>query len=210
MKNEVVLTPEELYFLGRTLQAKYIDYAYVAAMSDINNNFSLFENETKAALVSSGILMEDFSGDFEIDKDAVAVLKPIFFGETETGVDICFVGKGTAVSVTKYHILDGAITRVTTKDNKLCITATDKVEMQEYINNLIAENYAVENKIVESFDKTKITRIFAFKNNFIGKSTGVKTYVEADGIIYGDKDGKIESVTREQFVSNAFAVIKGE
>lgn len=210
MKKEVLLTPEELYFLGRTLQAKYIDYAYIAAMHDINHNFSLFESETKASLVAAGILMEDFSGDVEIDKDVLAVLKPIFFGETETAVDICFIGQQNAISVTKYHFLDSTITCVTGKDQKLSIKATDKVEIQEFLNLLVAEDYSAENKFVETIDKTKITKVFAFKNNFIGKSTSVKTFIEADGIIYGDKDGKIESVTRDQFITDAFNTIKGE
>ncbi len=89
MEKEIILTPEELYYLGTLLQAKYIDYAYVAAMDDIGQNYKLFEKETGAALVSKGILLEDFSGNTEISEAAAGLLRPIFFGETETSIDIC-------------------------------------------------------------------------------------------------------------------------
>ena len=35
--NEYEISPEELFFLGALLQAKYIDYAYIAAMDDIQD-----------------------------------------------------------------------------------------------------------------------------------------------------------------------------
>ena len=112
MNKEIVLTPEQLFFMGRLLQAKYIDYAYVAAMNDINQNFALFETEAKATLVSAGVLMEDFGGNVEVDPAVLSVLKPIFFGEIETSIDICNIGETNIVSVYKYHFHDGAVTEV--------------------------------------------------------------------------------------------------
>ena len=35
MQHEFVLTPKELYFLGSIFRARYIDYAYISAMDDI-------------------------------------------------------------------------------------------------------------------------------------------------------------------------------
>ena len=69
MQKEVILSPEELYDLGTRLQARYIDYAYVAAMEDIGQNYPLFERETGAALVKRGILEEDFSGTVTISAE---------------------------------------------------------------------------------------------------------------------------------------------
>ena len=50
VENEITLSPEELYYLGSVLQAKYIDYAYVAAMDDIGQNYALFESEAKESV----------------------------------------------------------------------------------------------------------------------------------------------------------------
>ena len=37
----------------------------------------------------------------------------------------------------------------------------------------------------------------------------VKTYIESDGVFYQEKEETIESVTRTQFIMDAFDVVKG-
>lgn len=209
MNKEIVLTPEQLYYMGRVLQAKYIDYAYVAAMKDINQNFSLFETEAKASLVSAGILMEDFGGNVEIDPTVVQLLKPIFFGETETSIDIYSIGETNTVAVCKYHFYDGAVTMVTGEKGKLVVKAVDQIAIQDKVESLILQEYNAENTVVETVDKTKITKLIAFKKIHVGATSAVKTYIEADGVLYHEQENVIESVTRQQFVSSAFDVVKG-
>lgn len=209
MTKEIVLTPEQLYFMGRLLQAKYIDYAYVAAMNDINQNFALFETEAKAALVSAGVLMEDFGGNVEVDPAVLSVLKPIFFGETETSIDICSIGETNTVAVYKYHFHDGAVTMVTGEKGKLVIKNADQIAIREKVESLISETYNAESQVVETVDKAHITRFIAFKQIRVGMTSMVKTYIESDGVFYQEKEESIESVTRTQFVSDAFDVVKG-
>lgn len=209
MDKEIILTPEELYYLGSFLQAKYIDYAYVAAMSDIKQNFSLFETEAKAALVSAGILMEDFGGNLEVNPGVLRVLKPIFFGETETSIDVCNIGQTNTVAVYKYHFHDGAVTMVTGNNSKLVIKTADQITIREKVESLISETYNAESQMVEEIDKAHITRFIAFKQICVGTTSMVKTYIESDGVFYQEKEESIESVTRTQFVSDAFDVVKG-
>ena len=209
MDKEIIMTPEQLFFMGRLLQAKYIDYAYVAAMNDINQNFSLFETEAKAALVSTGVLMEDFSGNVEVDPTVLSVLKPIFFGETETSIDICDIGEKNTVSVYKYHFYDGAVTLVTGARGKLVIKTADQLSIREKVESLISKDYHAENLIVETIDKASISRFIAFKRICVGKTSMVKTYIEADGVFYQENEESIESVTYPQFVEDAFNVVKG-
>lgn len=210
MNKEIVLTPEQLFFMGRLLQAKYIDYAYVAAMNDINQNFALFETEAKAALVSSGILMEDFGGNLEVDSAVLSVLKPIFFGEIETSIDICNIGETNTVSMYKYHFYDGAVTEVTGEKGKLIIKTSDQIAIREKVESLISENYSAESQVVETIDKTHITRFIAFKQICVGITSKVKTYIESDGVFYQEKEEAIESVTQTQFVLDAFDIVKGD
>lgn len=210
MDKEIVLTPEELYYLGKILQAKYIDYAYVAAMDDIGQNYSLFEKETGASLVSKGLLLEDFSGRTEISSNIMELLQPVFFGETETSIDICELGEKNSVTVMKYHFYDGAITMVTGKEKKLLIKKVDQFHIQEMISALVPENREYEPEIVADLPREKITRFFALKSIHVGKTSVVKTYIEADGKLYREKDAEhIESVPKETFVSDAYDIVKG-
>ncbi len=212
MNNEILLTPEELYYLGAAVQAKYIDYAYVAAMDDIGQNYALFESDAKNSLVDAGILMEDFSGSVELDSNAEMLIRPIFFGEKETSVDICEVGEERSVTVIKYHFLDDNITMVSGKDGKLRIKHIDTDEIYSFIKRLLPDSYpqitpAVKNDI----SKETVSRFFAVKSVVIEKQSVVKTYIESDNIIYREKeDGSLESVPKEVFVDEVYNIVKGE
>ncbi len=212
MNNEILITPEELYYLGSAVQAKYIDYAYVAAMDDIGQNYALFESDAKNSLVDAGILMEDFSGSVELDSNAETLIRPIFFGEKETSVDICEVGEERKVVVIKYHFLDDNITMVSGKDGKLIIKHIDTDEMYSFIKDLLPDNYpqitpAVKNDIA----RETVSRFFAVKAVVVEKESIVKTYIESDNIIYREKeDGSLESVPKEVFVNEVYNIVKGE
>lgn len=209
MEKELILTPEELYYMGRFLQAKYIDYAYIAAMSDIKQNYSLFEKEAQASLVSAGILMEDFGGNLEIDASALSVLKPIFFGEVETSIDICFLGESNTVSVNKFHFHDGAVTMVTGDNGKLIIKAVDQIAIHEFISTILAENYNGKFEVVKELDKDKISRFIAAKSIIVGHTAVVNTYIESNDVIYRENEENIESLTRDMFIKDAYDVVKG-
>lgn len=210
MNNEILLTPEELYFLGTRLQAKYIDYAYVAAMDDIGQNFSLFEKETGAALVNKGVLQEDFSGNIQINPNVSELLNPIFFGEIETSIDVCEFAEKNTVTVRKFHFYDGIITMVTGKDGMLQIKAVDQTDIKEIIKGLLPLNYNARSEtITETIEKT-ITRFVAVKSICIGKSSVVKTYFEADEVFYCENDQSTESVSKDAFISEVYRIVKGD
>ena len=46
IENGLRLTPRELYCLGGILNARYIDYAFIAALDDFGQDFELFKKET--------------------------------------------------------------------------------------------------------------------------------------------------------------------
>ena len=90
-ESKVIVSPGELYVVGRILNAKYIDYAYVAAVQDIGASFELFEKETTDKLVSMGILEGDFFGSVTPKAETVGLFTPVFFGNLETTLDICTI-----------------------------------------------------------------------------------------------------------------------
>ena len=211
MGREILLTPEELYYLGALVQAKYIDYAYVAAMDDINQNYALFEKETCAALVNAGIIMEDFSGNMEVDSFVLALVQPIFFGETETTLDICELGEKNKIDVIKYHFYDGAITSVSNEKGKLKIKAVNQDEIQEAVSKIVPMNYTcTHSEVIPEIDKETVTRFVVVKSVVVGQRSNIQAYIEANGVLCQEKiEGQIESVTKEMFISDAYSILKG-
>lgn len=213
MQKEIVLAPEELYYLGRFLQAKYIDYAYVASMNSIDRSFALFEQETKAALVSSGVLAEDFGGDIEMDKNVKSILMPIFFGETETSLDICAIGETkeeNKVTVYKFHFLDRVVTMVTNDNGKLAIKPVDLIGIHQIAENLLPEGYNAEHSVIEEEIEVTVSRYIAAKSITFGKTSTVKSFVEANSVIYKECGEQVESLSGDMVVSDIYETIKGE
>lgn len=210
MRQEIIFTPKQLYFMGRLMQARYIDYAYVAAMEDIHQNYALFESETRAELVSAGILMEDFGGNLEIQSTARSLLLPVFFGETETALEVCRLGDAELVHGKNFHFHDGNVTLVEGQAGRLVLRAVDQVYIHREVESLLGEDYCAQPQVVEEVDQTHITRIFACKRFCVGGDRGVKLYLECDGVVYQEREKGLESVTRAQFIQDVYDMVRGE
>ena len=50
MNQKTVLTPMQLFFCAKLMDAVYYDYAYLAAMPDVQNEYALHEQETMEEL----------------------------------------------------------------------------------------------------------------------------------------------------------------
>ena len=87
MKEEVQVTPEELYYLGKCMQAKFIDYAYIAAMDDIQKDYILQEQRALETLEDKDLIEEDFSGEIDIPEEVRLLFEPVFFGRKESLLD---------------------------------------------------------------------------------------------------------------------------
>lgn len=209
MIKEIILTPEELYCIGRFLQAKYIDYAYVAAMADFKQDYELFEKEIMDGLIKTGFLMEDFSGNIEVDQQIVDLLNPIFFGENETSLEICDISSDKKVCVYKFHFFDGAITMVTNQEGRLLIKAVDQVNIKNIVEDVLSSDYNVEAEVVTIHTERVVTRFIAAKSILVGKSSFVKTYIDSEGVLYQENTDTVQSVSKDMFVSDVYEIVKG-
>ena len=210
MREELILTPEELYYLGKILRAKYIDYAYVAALKNIGSNVSLFINETRASLIEKGIIEEDFSGNAEIDPEVCALLKPVFFGEYEFSVNIRVFGEHAGMSVCKYHYLDAKAVSVSSQENGFLVKAVDVLELRKEIKDIYPDSIVYEKKTVSELPKTDIERLITVKGLNIGKSAAVINYIQTShGFYQVTGDETLETVEKSVFVKDVSEMIGG-
>lgn len=115
MSEELKLTPVELFFCGKLLQAKYIDYDYFAAMPDIQINHDLREQEALEKLEEDGVVEMDFYDNAEFEEEAKELLLPVFFGETESRMEI------KDGPVFRFHIYHGKIVMTTLENNEITL-----------------------------------------------------------------------------------------
>lgn len=207
---EIVVTPEELYYLGTLLQAKYIDYAYIAAMDDVAQNYHLFEADSAASLVQSGLILEDFSGNIEVKEFGRELLRPVFFGETEASVNVCEISEGNRTTVRNFHYYEDRITMVRSCGKKLIIREVDFNDIINEVEIILPEDYSYDSElIIEKLDNKKITKVIAVKITRRCKGNEVKIFVEHEGVVYEDDNSKITGLTKERFIKLVTDVIKG-
>lgn len=205
---EIRITPVELYFLGTILHAKQIDYTYIAAMENIQNNFELHSQEAITHLVSLGIVDEDFSGELHVSEEVKEIVNPLFFSEKESSVDVCSISEHSRVDVYKFHFLDERVTLVTGENEFLIIKSVDDLFLIDFVNALISENSeSNESYSSKNFDYDSITRLIAVKNT-VGPI--VRVYYEANDTVFVENEiDIISSVSKESFIQEVISLLKG-
>lgn len=200
--------------MGALLQAKYIDYAYVAAMGDIQQRREIYESESREGLAKKGILLEDFLGDFEVDADTKRILEPVFFGTLESSIDIMITaGEKKALRNNRFHFYEGRIVSTAILRDGVHLVEIDDRQLQAWIGGMLPPDYAASAELVpaETIDKKRISRIFSVKSNRVGEKTSVEIYVECDGRVFQEKeDGQAEVLTKEKFGLEMYRGLKGE
>lgn len=126
MGDMLTITPTELYFLGTLLKARYIDYAYIAAMPDIQKRYEFRRQEALKALDERGIIDEDFSGNVEVDDDIAALLTPVFQGTIESRVV-------TPDASTNVHVRETGAVLATMGEGHICFKAADDAALVELL-----------------------------------------------------------------------------
>ena len=64
---ELILSPEEIYYIGKASGGKYLDYDYIAAMQDIGKRGKIKAQEILDGLERKGYAEEDFLGNLEVE-----------------------------------------------------------------------------------------------------------------------------------------------
>ena len=80
MNQKTVLTPMQLFFCAKLMDAVYYDYAYLAAMPDVQKEYALHEQETMEELEDQGMIERDFDDNVEMAED-LRELSPRSFWE---------------------------------------------------------------------------------------------------------------------------------
>ena len=211
MDKEIVLSAEEIFYLGKMMSAKYIDYAYVAAMTDISADLQSFEKDTQSKLVKKGYLSENFSGDIELDEEIKCILEPVFFGETETELNVCKKGDVNTVNCIKYHFYDNKITKIRTSFGDLIVTSVDSLEAEKDLRDIANSlNFSEEIKPVNDYNTEDVSVIISGKAVKIGEKSEVMAFFCVDDNVVYEENDVTHSTTKEQFLSDLGKIIRGE
>lgn len=207
MEPELIVSPEELFFLGKMVKAKYIDYAYISMMEDVGQARALAAQKAQRRLEEAGYMSESFSGDVEIKPEIRALLEPLFFGEFESTVTLCETGEKVQRVARIHSNKDGSVLCVRREDMLHISRLTDDA-LAAMIVSILPAGYLDRDFEKSLIKAEKLDRIIALKNDYAGEKAEVKIFVESNGwIFYETKEG-LAPVTGEYFFSEAYRILK--
>ena len=126
MNTEWMILPDELFFLGELMNAKYIDYKYIASMPDIQKNYLYHKSRVLAELEDKGMIEEDFSGNIEIDEELKEVLEPIFFGKVECRLKLDRI-------YGNLHVMNNDFTFVRNPDGNMTLSSVSENDLRKMV-----------------------------------------------------------------------------
>ena len=141
-QQEVLLTPEELYFLGKQLGGDHMNYGYIMAMEDIGSVRNLSEEKIIGTLEEKGLMTENLMGDREVADFIKELLHPVFFGFYESSVDVVPAGMESARRTMWIHRdRQGFTVSVPAENGSFLFTRVTKEEIEDFALSLLPEDY---------------------------------------------------------------------
>ena len=209
MSREIILSPEKLYFLGTLMNAKYIDYSYIASMREIQRNYEIVKSKCMLDLSREGLIREKLSGEIIIRPQVECLLKNIFFGTLETTLDVITIGDHANRSTYNFHYLNGTITMVTYNQDALTVVSTTEVEQEKLIHTIVGRH--ITSKQFLELVKEDVTKVIIAKRAMVGTGSTELLLLEQDKGLYTlDSFNKLINISDEKAVEKLLAMLKGE
>lgn len=211
MKGNFQLTYRQLYYLAKTLGAKYIDFAYLFPVEKLLDNFGAYENEIRDELIAMEYLTEDFSGEVVIDEKLKDILEPVFFSAKESSVEVCFLTEEPYVEKKRFHITKGSVVLVRNEDDHLVVSYTNREKVEEILSSIVPTSYSCEGaREIERLIPDQITEMITVKSADPNDKCITKTFVKTGDFWYEeDSDSKLKAVSRDKIIADAEQVVLG-
>ena len=209
MVKKLQLTPEELFYLGKLYEGKFLNYSYIQVMEDMGNARS-FKGKCKDILIEKGIINENLLGDMSFDEDIKQFLRPIYFGEFCSTVEIYDVETKTK-KVINFHFENTNGLMVWMEKDNYQISSVTETELKQLVYKLMPEKYNESNppEALEVSEDT-LKRVLVFKNIQIGDTAEINVYYDFNSYLCEkDADNKINVLSPKCFWEKALNCLKG-
>ena len=206
VRDRIILSAEELFYLAKIDNGSYLDYDYIAAMGDIEHQKKVKEQDCLIALEKKGLLDEDFDGNRIIDASGKSLLKPIYGGDFESTVTVY---DGTSESTTlRFHRADGNWTLCSPFEGNFSVEQIQENEMLGLVCDKLSD--LSDQADQPSLDPEEIRSIVVIKAiDLEAKSSVVNTYYEKAGNIYEETENGFAFLSKKDFLSRVERIIRG-
>jgi len=209
MEATLTLTPEQLFFLGTVMNAEHINYAYIAALGELQRNYNRTRRKCLDELVQAGVLRERLSGELSLRPACKKLLSSLFFGATETELEVFTLGEKAERKTVRLHWWEDSVTRVNVYPDRLEISQSSLEQIEALVQDLVG--YTEHPIPVSGIQKDAVTRIITAKQATVGiGSKGTVLFEQHGGLYTVDSSATVRGIPAGQAKAALMAELKGE
>ena len=108
MEKEIILAPEELFYLAKTCGGDHLNYDYIAMVQHVGKKAEVLFDRCMTALEEKG-LVEDNWGEITVTDLTETLLSPIWNGSFDATAALVTLGEDMTEQTLYFHRLDGRI-----------------------------------------------------------------------------------------------------
>lgn len=207
------LTPEELFFLGKKTDGKFLDYDFYAAIEESRKKEREAEWDYTDSLIRKGILRETLLGEPELEEDAHILLDALFNGEYRSSVSVYSPGK-EIISESRFFWGDVCVSAYLTSEATVLISEVSLPELEEYVQSLMPDGYQDRDKPEEDLKLSNedVKRILSFRSlNTENGETRVSLVADiSNWLCKWDDEGNCCLMSPLQFFEEAMGILRKE
>ncbi len=210
MVNEIIISPEELFFLGVLMNAEFIDFDYIASLHEIQRNFNAVKDKCILNLSRRRLVSKKLNSEMSIDPKLKKMLECVFFGRLETSLDVIASEESQKKYAKKFHYLDGDCTMVNIDNGVFSLSHVTEQILQEIIHDAVGKHTAKQLP-KDGLNENLITRIIIAKRAVVDVESTSLLIVEQDDVLCTeDSDGNTAVINDEQAAEKIKYMLKGE
>lgn len=211
MIKELSLSAEEIYYLGKLIDGQYLNYRYIAAMSDIQQKNAAYIQRCRNNLCEKEVLFENLWGDVSVNQEVKEFISPLYFGDFEASVEEIYIEDKTYIQSAYFHRKGEECLFSLLSDKQVKLQKISDEQLTQFIVSLMPENYNNRMKPqAEEMDDLKVHRIIIMKNNDLIKGSTVKVFYDCNGLLCEEQEDKSYKVlSPKQFYDKAIVSLKG-
>lgn len=178
---EVLLTAEEIYYIGKKINGRFLDYDYIASMADFGRIRNMKMEEIVDSLVRKRYAEEDLFGNVDIDPQVLDFIYPVYNSIFESELSVI---EGAEPKIRyKFHIMDDQSVAVCGTGHEYRICRSDSRSRLELLRALTGiQQDAGEAPSEITMDQAE--NILITKGMLIGTEAAVYLYGIANEAFY--------------------------
>lgn len=211
MIEELILSPEELYYLAKACHGKHLNYDYIAMIPDIQQRGSIYQDSCTESLEGKGLVADSW-GEVTVSEEAERFLAPLWNGEFESSAAKITLGDQIVGQTLYIHRQNDQLRLVNRQKDGIHILALQEEELEALAYYLMPDHYIdqalPEEMLISEMHPKEMILLKNIQTN--GEAAMIEQFYLIGGwICRQESENSYRILSAEDFYPIAVNVLKG-